>query len=214
MTQSPSIIYTWTDEAPALATHAFLRAVRSYAATAGVEIETRDISLAARILAQFPDLLDEDQRVPDDLAELGRMVERPEANIIKLPNISASTPQMKACIAELQDQGYRIPEYPDDPSSDAERSTRARYDQAMGSAVNPVLRQGNSDRRAPGAVKVFAQANPPRMSPWPDDSKTHVSTMSEGDFFHNEKSITLDAPTTARIEHVDSNGKMTVLMES
>lgn len=214
MTQSPSIIYTWTDEAPALATHAFLRAIRAFAGTAGVEIETRDISLAARVLAQFPDVLNDNQRVDDDLADLGRLVELPEANIIKLPNISASTPQMKACIAELQALGYDLPEYPDDPGTDEERKAKARYGQAMGSAVNPVLRQGNSDRRAPKAVKDFAQANPPRMSPWPEDSKTHVSTMSGGDFFHNEKSVTLGEATTVRIEHVAANGTITVLMES
>jgi isocitrate dehydrogenase len=214
MPQSPSIIYTWTDEAPALATHAFLRAIRAFAGTAGVEIETRDISLASRILAQFPDVLNDDQVVDDDLADLGRLVELPEANIIKLPNISASTPQMKECIKELQALGYGIPEYPDDPGTDAERDARARFDKAMGSAVNPVLRQGNSDRRAPKAVKDFAQANPPRMSAWPEDSKTHVSTMSEGDFFHNEKSVTIEADTTARIEHVASNGTVTVLTKT
>ena len=214
MTQSPSIIYTWTDEAPALATHAFLRAVRSFANTAGVEIETRNISLAARVLALFPDVLGADQEVTDDLADLGRMVELPEANIIKLPNISASTPQMRECIAELQQQGYKLPEYPDDPSNDTERDARARYDRAMGSAVNPVLRQGNSDRRAPKAVKDFAHANPPRMSEWPADSKTHVATMTDGDFFHNEKSTTLESDTTVRIEHVATNGTIAVLMES
>ena len=188
MTQSPSIIYTWTDEAPALATHAFLKAIRAFVKTAGVEIETRDISLAARVLAQFPEVLGKNA-VDDDLADLGRLVELPEANIIKLPNISASTPQMKACIAELQSLGFAIPEYPDDPGTDAERDAKARYGKAMGSAVNPVLRQGNSDRRAPKAVKDFAQANPPRASDWPGDSKTHVATMSDGDFFHNEKSV-------------------------
>jgi isocitrate dehydrogenase len=214
MNQTPSIIYTWTDEAPALATHAFLRVVRSFAGTAGVQVETRDISLAARILAQFPDVLEDGQIVSDDLAELGQMVEIPEANIIKLPNISASTPQMKVCIVELQARGYAIPDYPDEPISDEERSTRARYDQAMGSAVNPVLRQGNSDRRAPKAVKDFAQANPPRMSPWPENSQTHVSTMADGDFFHNEKSVTLEEPTTARIEHVAPDGTVTTLKES
>jgi isocitrate dehydrogenase len=214
MTQSPSIIYTWTDEAPALATHAFLRAVRSFAATAGVDIETKDISLAARVLAQFPDVLDGGQEMPDDLAELGRMVELPEANIIKLPNISASTPQMKDCIAELQALGYALPDYPDDPSNDKERDTKARYGQAMGSAVNPVLRQGNSDRRAPKAVKDFAQANPGRMGEWSSDSKTHVSTMTSGDFFNNEKSVTIAADTTVRIEHTSSNGKVTVLKDS
>ena len=214
MSQTPSIIYTWTDEAPALATHAFLRVIRSYTGTAGVHVETRDISLAARVLARFPDMLEDGQKTADDLAELGRMVEMPEANIIKLPNISASTPQMKACIAELQAQGYTLPDYPDEPTTDEETITRSRYDQAMGSAVNPVLRQGNSDRRAPNAVKDFARANPPRMSEWPEDSRTHVSTMSGHDFFHNEKSTTLEAATMARIEHVATDGTVTVLKES
>ena len=213
MIQAPSIIYTWADEAPALATHAFLRAARSFVATAGVEIETRDISLAGRILAQFPDVLG-DRAVEDDLAELGRLVELPEANIIKLPNISASTPQMKACIAELQALGYSIPDYPDDPGTDAERDAKARYGKAMGSAVNPVLRQGNSDRRAPKAVKDFARANPSVAGEWSPDSKTHVATMSEGDFFHNEQSITLSSGTVAKIEHVSRNGDVKVLMES
>jgi len=213
MTQAPSIIYTWADEAPALATHAFLRAARSFVATAGVEIETRDISLAGRILAQFPDVLG-DRAVEDDLAELGRLVELPEANIIKLPNISASTPQMKACIVELQALGYSIPDYPDDPGTDAERDAKARYGRAMGSAVNPVLRQGNSDRRAPKAVKDFARANPSVAGEWPLDSRTHVATMSGGDFFHNEQSITLSSGTVAKIEHVSKNGDVKVLMES
>ena len=213
MIQAPSIIYTWADEAPALATHAFLRAARSFVATAGVEIETRDISLAGRILAQFPDVLG-DRAVEDDLAELGRLVELPEANIIKLPNISASTPQMKACIAELQALGYSIPDYPDDPGTDAERDAKARYGKAMGSAVNPVLRQGNSDRRAPKAVKDFARANPSVAGEWSPDSKTHVATMSEGDFFHNEQSITLSSGIVAKIEHVSRNGDVKVLMES
>ena len=213
MTEAPSIIYTWADEAPALATHAFLRAARSFVATAGVEIETRDISLAGRILAQFPDVLG-DRAVEDDLAELGRLVELPEANIIKLPNISASTPQMKACIAELQALGYSIPDYPDDPGTDAERDAKARYGRAMGSAVNPVLRQGNSDRRAPKAVKDFARANPSVAGEWPLDSRTHVATMSAGDFFHNEQSITLPSGTVAKIEHVSKNGDVKVLMES
>ena len=213
MIQAPSIIYTWADEAPALATHAFLRAARSFVATAGVEIETRDISLAGRILAQFTDVLG-DRAVEDDLAELGRLVELPEANIIKLPNISASTPQMKACIAELQALGYSIPDYPDDPGTDAERDAKARYGKAMGSAVNPVLRQGNSDRRAPKAVKDFARANPSVAGEWSPDSKTHVATMSEGDFFHNEQSITLSSGTVAKIEHVSRNGDVKVLMES
>jgi len=213
MTQSPSIIYTWTDEAPALATHAFLKAITAFVGTTGVEMETRDISLAARVLAQFPELLG-DKAVDDDLAELGRLVELPEANIIKLPNISASIPQIKDCIAELQSLGFPIPDYEDDPSNDAEKDARIRYAKALGSAVNPVLRQGNSDRRAPRAVKDYAQANPPRTGEWQPDSKTHVATMSDGDFFHNEKSVTIESATTAKIEHVAKNGTVKVLTES
>jgi isocitrate dehydrogenase len=211
MSKSPPIIYTWTDEAPALATHAFLPVIRAFAAAAGVPVETRDISLAGRILAVFPDALNQDQRVSDDLAELGRMVETPEANIIKLPNISASIPQMKACITELQAQGYALPDYPAEPATDEERAIKARYDSVKGSAVNPVLRQGNSDRRAPRSVKDFARKHPPRMRAWPEDSRTHVSTMGEGDFRSNEQSVTLPAATTARIEHVARDGTVTPL---
>jgi len=214
MKKSPSIIYTQVDEAPALATYAFLPVVRAFAGATGVPVETRDISLAGRILAVFPDHLTEEQKVPDDLAELGRLVNEPEANIIKLPNISASIPQMKACIKELRDKGYALPDYPSEPANDEERAIKARYDSAKGSAVNPVLRQGNSDRRAPKAVKEFARANPPRMRPWPEDSGTHVSTMDHGDFRHNEKSVTLAAATTARIEHVAADGTVKVLKES
>ncbi len=211
MSKSPPIIYTWTDEAPALATHAFLPVIRAFAGAAGVPVETRDISLAGRILAVFPEALTPEQRIADDLAELGRLVEKPEANIIKLPNISASIPQLKACIAELQAKGYALPDYPDEPADDAARSAQARYDQVKGSAVNPVLRQGNSDRRAPKSVKDFARANPARMRPWPDDSATHVAAMAEGDFRSNEKSVTLAAATTARIEHVAEDGSVTEL---
>ncbi len=214
MSQSPPIIYTWTDEAPALATHAFLPVVRAFAGATGVPVETRDISLASRILAVFPDALDDGQKVTDDLAELGRLVETPEANIIKLPNISASTPQMKACIAELQAKGYGLPEYPDEPTSEEERAIRARYDRVKGSAVNPMLRQGNSDRRAPRSVKDFARANPPCMRAWPAGSQTHVSTMSAGDFQSNETAVTLPAATTAKIEHVSADGTVTVLKQS
>ena len=214
MSRSPSIIYTWTDEAPQLATYAFLPVIRAFAGATGVPVETRDISVAARILAVFPDFLDERQRVSDDLAELGELVETPEANIIKLPNISASVPQLKACIGELQAKGYALPDYPEEPADDDERALKARYDKVKGSAVNPVLRQGNSDRRAPSSVKQFARAHPPRMRAWPDDSRTHVSTMSEGDFRGNEKSVTLDAATTARVEHVGADGTVTVLLES
>jgi len=213
MTRSPSIIYTWTDEAPYLATHAFLPVIRAFAGATGVPVETRDISLSGRILAVFPDALSDDRTVPDDLSELGALVETPEANVIKLPNISASIPQLKACVAELQAQGYPLPDYPDEPATDEERTIRARYDSVKGSAVNPVLRQGNSDRRAPKSVKDFARANPPRMRAWPDNSASHVSTMSSGDFRHNEKSVTLATATTARIEHVAADGTTTVLKE-
>ncbi|MBM4184974.1 MAG: NADP-dependent isocitrate dehydrogenase [Gemmatimonadetes bacterium] len=212
-TPSP-IIYTWTDEAPALATHALLPVIRAFAGAAGVPIETRDISLAGRVLAAFADRLPEGQRVRDDLAELGRLVEKPEANVIKLPNVSASVPQLKACIAELRMRGYALPDYPESPTNDDERAVKARYDKVKGSAVNPVLREGNSDRRAPKSVKDFARANPPKMRPWPSDSRTHVATMSAGDFRHNEKSLMLSAATTSRIEHVAKDGKVTVLKPS
>jgi isocitrate dehydrogenase len=208
------IIYTWTDEAPALATHALLPVVRAFAAAAGVPVETRDISLSGRVLAAFADRLDGQQRVTDDLAELGRLVEKPEANIIKLPNVSASVPQLKATIAELRTQGFALPDYPESPSTPEERDIRARYDRVKGSAVNPVLRQGNSDRRAPKSVKDFARANPPRMRPWAGGSDTHVSTMRAGDFRHNEKSITIERATKARIEHVARDGTVTVLKAS
>jgi len=214
MNKSPSIIYTWTDEGPALATFAFLPIIRSFAGATGVPVETRDISLAGRILAVFPDVLEEEQKVSEDLAELGHLVEEPEANVIKLPNISASIPQMKECIAELQAKGYGLPDYPEEPKTDEERAIQARYDTVKGSAVNPVLRQGNSDRRAPLAVKNFARANPPRMRVWPVNSKTHVSTMDAGDFRSNEKAVTLAAATTATIEHVAEDGTVTVLKES
>jgi isocitrate dehydrogenase len=210
---APPIIYTWTDEAPALATHALLPVIRAFAGAAGVPVETRDISLAGRMLAAFADRLDGSRRVSDDLAELGRLVETPEANVIKLPNISASVPQLKACIAELRSQGYPLPDYPDEPVTDEEREVRARYDRVKGSAVNPVLRQGNSDRRAPRSVKDFARANPSRMRPWPEDSKTHVANMTDGDFRNNEKSVTLRRATTARIEHVAIDGAVTVLKD-
>ncbi|MFT7487543.1 MAG: isocitrate dehydrogenase [Candidatus Paceibacteria bacterium] len=211
MSKSPSIIYTFTDEAPALATRSFLPILRAFTAAAGVEVETRDISLAARLLAQFPDALDEAQRVPDALAELGVLAKTPEANIIKLPNVSASVPQLQAAITELQAKGYKLPNYPEEPGNDAEREIQARYDKVKGSAVNPVLREGNSDRRAPKAVKEYARINPPPMKPWADGSRTHVATMDEGDFSSNEKSVTLNAATTVRLEHVASDGAVTVL---
>ena len=213
MSQSPSIIYTWTDEAPALATHSFLPIIRAFAAAAGVPVETRDISLAGRLLAVFPERLRPEQQVPDGLGELGELVKTPEANVIKLPNISASVPQMKAAIAELQSKGYALPEYPEEPATDEEREVKARYDKVKGSAVNPVLREGNSDRRAPKAVKDYAKQNPHRMGAWADDSKTHVATMSSGDFRNNEASVTIASETTMRIEHVAADGTTTVLKE-
>lgn len=214
MSATPPIVYTWTDEAPALATHAFLPIVRAFAAAAGVSVETRDLSLAARILSQFPEWLEPDQRVADDLADLGQLVHLPGANIIKLPNISASVPQLKACVAELRQQGYALPEYPDAPATDEERDIRARYDRVKGSAVNPVLRLGNSDRRAPRSVKDFARRNPPRNRAWPDDSQTHVATMQSGDFRHNERSVTIGAATRARIEFENRAGTTIVLRDA
>jgi isocitrate dehydrogenase len=211
--QSPTIIYTHTDEAPALATYSFLPIIQAFTKSAGVTVETRDISLSGRLLASFADTLPEDQRVDDALAELGRLAKTPAANIIKLPNISASVPQLKATIAELQARGYALPDYPEEASTDEERAIQARYDRVKGSAVNPVLREGNSDRRAPKAVKAFARANPHRMGKWAKGSRTHVATMTSGDFCHNEKSVTVDAPTTARIEHVGADGAVTVLKE-
>ena len=208
------IIYTYTDEAPALATHSLLPIIQRFAAKADVTVELEDISLAARVLAVFPDFLTDDQRVPDALTMLGELATTPDANIIKLPNISASVPQLKATIAELQAGGYAIPDYPEDPSTDAERAIRARYDKVKGSAVNPVLREGNSDRRAPLAVKRYAQANPHSMGAWAKDSRSHVSTMTHGDFRHSEQSVTVDAPDDVRIEHVAADGSVTVLKDS
>ncbi len=213
MSQSPPIIYTWTDEAPALATHSFLPIIRAFAGATGVPVETRDISLSGRILAVFPDVLTEAQRLPDGLAELGELVKTPEANVIKLPNISASIPQMKAAIAELQGKGYALPDYPEEPADDTERDVQARYDKVKGSAVNPVLREGNSDRRAPKAVKEYARKNPHRMGAWSPDSKTHVATMDAGDFRHNEQSVTVEAATTVSIEHEARDGTQTVLKD-
>ncbi len=213
MSQSPPIVYTLTDEAPALATHSLLPIIRAFAGPAGVDIELQDISLAGRILAVFPERLTEAQQAPDALAALGALALLPEANIIKLPNVSASLPQMNAAIAELQAKGFDLPTYPEEPQNDEERVAKARYDRVKGSAVNPVLRQGNSDRRAPRAVKAYARSNPHRLKPWDSDSPTHVATMDGGDFRANETSITLDAPTTARIEHVAADGTATVLKE-
>ncbi|GHI86249.1 NADP-dependent isocitrate dehydrogenase [Streptomyces xanthophaeus] len=213
MTDS-TIIYTHTDEAPALATYSFLPVIQAYASTAGVNVETRDISLAGRIIASFPEHLEESQRIADALAELGELAKTPEANIIKLPNISASIPQLKAAITELQGQGYALPDYPDDPKTDEERETRARYDKVKGSAVNPVLREGNSDRRAPASVKNYAKAHPHRMGAWSSESKTNVATMGENDFRSTEKSAVIAEAGTLRIEHVDADGTTTVLRES
>src|SRR5690349_4125785 len=195
------IVYTLTDEAPALATHSFLPIIETFAGAAGVEVEPADISLAGRIVAQFPERMDDDQRIPDFLSDLGELAKTPDANIIKLPNISASVPQLKAAIAELQEQGFDVPDYPDDPSGDEKREIRARYDKVKGSAVNPVLRQGNSDRRAPASVKEYARKHPHSMGAWPDDSQSHVSTMSEGDFRSTERSATAGAAGTVKIEH-------------
>ncbi len=210
----PTIIYTHTDEAPALATSSFLPVVQAYAATAGVRVETRDISLAGRILAAFPEYLAEGQRVPDALAELGELTRSPEANIIKLPNISASVPQLKAAVAELQQQGFPLPPYPDDPASDEERDVRVRYDRIKGSAVNPVLRQGNSDRRAPSSVKRYARTHPHRMGPWSPASRTNVAHMAGGDFRSTERSAVIEAEDTLRIELAGADGEVTVLREA
>lgn len=213
MTDS-TIIYTQTDEAPALATYSFLPVVRAYASTAGVAVESRDISLAGRIIALFPEFLEESQRIDDALAELGELAKTPGANIIKLPNISASTPQLKAAVAELQSQGYALPNYPEDPKTDAEKDIRARYDKVKGSAVNPVLREGNSDRRAPASVKNYAKAHPHRMGAWTADSKTNVATMGVDDFRSTEKSATIAEADTLRVEFTGEDGSTTVLRES
>ncbi|WP_066225298.1 NADP-dependent isocitrate dehydrogenase [Formosa haliotis] len=214
MAYSSKIIYTKTDEAPALATYSFLPIVQAFLSPSGINVETRDISLAARIISNFSDFLTEDQQLPDALTELGELAKKPEANIIKLPNISASVPQLKAAISELQSQGYKLPNYPDEPKTDAEKEIKGRYDKIKGSAVNPVLREGNSDRRAPKAVKNYAKKNPHSMGAWSADSKTHVATMSAGDFAHNEKSVTLDKATTVSIQFEDENGNTSALKEN
>jgi len=210
----PKILYTRTDEAPALATHSFLPIVQAFTNSSGIEIETKDISLAARILATFPDYIEKDQQVSDDLAILGDMAKSPDANIIKLPNISASIPQLKEAIEELQSKGFNIPSYPDKANDDASKKIKARYDKIKGSAVNPVLREGNSDRRAPKAVKNYAKKNPHSMGAWSPDSKTHVATMTSGDFKSNEKSVTTASATTVKIELHQNNGETTVLKEN
>jgi isocitrate dehydrogenase len=211
MATASKIIYTKTDEAPMLATYSFLPIINAFSKAAGVSVELRDISLAGRILAVFPDYLTPQQKQADALAELGELAKKPEANIIKLPNISASLPQLKETIKELQGQGYKLPEYPENPKDDAEKEIRARYDKVKGSAVNPVLREGNSDRRAPLSVKAHTRKHPHKMGPWSPDSKTHVSHMKGGDFRSNEKSMTTAQSTDVRIEFVGQDGKTTVL---
>ncbi|GJO01329.1 isocitrate dehydrogenase, NADP-dependent [Mycobacterium marinum] len=209
--EQPTIIYTLTDEAPLLATYAFLPIVRAFAEPAGIEIKTSDISVAARILAEFPDYLTDEQRVPDNLAELGELTQDPDTNIIKLPNISASVPQLKAAIKELQDKGYAIPDYPADPKTDEEKALKERYARCLGSAVNPVLRQGNSDRRAPNAVKEYARKHPHSMGEWSMASRTHVAHMRHGDFYAGEKSITLDRAHKVKMELMTKDGQTLVL---
>ena len=213
MSQRPAIIYTKTDEAPALATYSLLPIIQAFTKHSGIAVETRDISLAGRIMANFPEYLTADQQIEDALAELGNLATMPEANIIKLPNISASVPQLKGAIAELQSQGYKLPDYPDEPKNDEEKEIKARYDKIKGSAVNPVLREGNSDRRAPKAVKEYAKNNPHSMGAWSANSKTIVATMGKEDFFSNEKSVTVPAATTVKIEFVSVDGNVTVLKE-
>ena len=208
------IIYTKTDEAPALATRSFLPIVKAFTNSSQIEIETKDISLAARILANFPEYLNDDQKVEDALTQLGELAKNPEANIIKLPNISASVPQLKSAITELQTLGYALPNFPEEVKTEEDEAILARYNKVKGSAVNPVLREGNSDRRAPKAVKNYAKKNPHSMGAWTADSKTHVATMTEGDFAHNEKSVTLANATTVRIQHIATNGESTVLKEN
>ncbi|MCF4100903.1 NADP-dependent isocitrate dehydrogenase [Gillisia sp. M10.2A] len=214
MTEHSKIYYTKTDEAPMLATFSFLPMVRNFTKSSNIDIEAKDISLAGRILASFPEYLTDDQKVTDSLKELGELVNKQDANIIKLPNISASAPQLEAAIKELQDKGYNLPNYPDEPKTDEEKKIKQQYDKVKGSAVNPVLREGNSDRRAPKAVKNYAKQNPHSMGAWSEDSKTHVATMSQGDFYSNEKSLTLDKANTLKIELEDKNGAKTVLKDN
>ncbi|HCD36274.1 MAG TPA: NADP-dependent isocitrate dehydrogenase [Chlorobium sp.] len=213
MAKNATIIYTKIDEAPALATYSLLPVIQAFVKGTGIGVETRDISLAGRIIANFPENLTEEQKIPDYLAELGELALKPEANIIKLPNISASIPQLQAAIKELQSQGYKIPDYPESPSTDAEKALQARFAKVLGSAVNPVLREGNSDRRAPLSVKKYAQNNPHRMAAWSADSKSSIASMASGDFYGSEKSVTIAAPTTVRIEFVGAEGSVTVLKD-
>ena len=211
--KTPKILYTLTDEAPALATYSLLPIIKAFTDSAGVSVETRDISLSGRIIATFPEFLKEEQRISDALTELGEIAKTPEANIVKLPNISASIPQLKTAIKELQEQGYGLPDYPDDPKNEQEQNIKDKYDKIKGSAVNPVLREGNSDRRAPQAVKQFARNNPHSMGKWSQDSKSHVSSMSEGDFYGSEKSVTLPSETSVSIVLHGKDGKQTSLKE-
>ena len=213
MSNTPKIIYTLTDEAPFLATQSLLPIVKAFAGSAGIAVETRDISLAGRILAQFPDLLKPEQKIADDLAELGQLATTPDANIIKLPNISASVPQLKAAIKELQQQGYALPDYPDEPKNEQEKDAKACYDRTKGSAVNPVLREGNSDRRAPLSVKNYARKHPHKMGAWSKDSQSHVAHMDGGDFYGSEKSATVAQATSVKIEWTGTDGKSTVLKD-
>ena len=213
MTNSKSkIIYTLTDEAPLLATYSLLPVISSFAAQANIDVVTSDLSVAARILGEFPDYLTDAQKLPDNLAELGRLTQKPDTIIIKLPNISASVPQLIAAIRELQSHGYKVPDYPEDPTTDEEKALAARYSKVLGSAVNPVLREGNSDRRAPAAVKRNAKKNPHSMSKWSPASRTHVSHMHGGDFYASEKSLTLSKPCDVKMDLVTKSGK-TILAE-
>jgi len=205
----PTILYTKTDEAPYLATQSLLPIIQAFTKSSHIAVETRDISLAGRILAVFSDKLSAEQRTGDALSELGDLAKTPEANIIKLPNISASVPQLIAAITELQKQGYALPDYPEVANTEEQKEIKSRYDRVKGSAVNPVLREGNSDRRAPKAVKEFAKANPHSMGAWSSDSRTRVATMGEGDFFSNEKSVTVDEATAVKIEHTAADGTWT-----
>ncbi|MCB1939983.1 MAG: NADP-dependent isocitrate dehydrogenase, partial [Rhodocyclaceae bacterium] len=212
-TKTPTIIYTLTDEAPLLATCSLLPIIRTFTAPAGIDVATSDISVAARVLAEFSDFLPDNQKVADNLVELGKLTQDPDTNIIKLPNISASVSQLTACIKELQSKGYAIPNYPEQPKNDEEKAIKARYGKCLGSAVNPVLREGNSDRRAPAAVKNYAKKYPHSMGEWKQWSKTHVSHMHSGDFYHGEKSMTLDKARTVKMELLTTSGKTLVLKD-